>query len=99
MRTATSYTKEKIDELFTNLTGSGITRAEMDEAIAGVVGASPAQLDTLNELAVALSNDPNFVNTINAALADRVKGTVRLTVASMAPTTPEVNDLWLDTTN
>ncbi|SDP46069.1 Phage tail-collar fibre protein [Ralstonia sp. 25mfcol4.1] len=38
-------------------------------AIAALVNASPAQLDTLNELAAALGNDANFAATMTAALA------------------------------
>lgn len=42
-------------------------------AIAGLVDSSPATLDTLNELATALGNDPNFVTTITTALGNRVR--------------------------
>lgn len=38
-------------------------------ALAALVNASPAQLDTLNELAAALGNDANFAATVTAALA------------------------------
>ena len=37
-------------------------------AIAALVASSPATLDTLNELAVALGNDPNFATTMATAL-------------------------------
>lgn len=40
-------------------------------AIAGVVDSAPAALNTLNELADALGDDPNFAATLNAALALR----------------------------
>jgi len=38
------------------------------------------------------------VTGLDTALADRVKGVVRLTVASTAPSSPAVNDVWIDTT-
>jgi|GEM_PF-462829 len=41
------------------------------DAIAALVGSSPAALDTLNELAAALGNDPNFASTMTNALAGK----------------------------
>ena len=40
--------------------------------IAALVNSSPATLDTLNELATALGNDPNFATTMVNALAGKV---------------------------
>lgn len=40
-------------------------------AIAQLVASSPEALDTLNELAAALGNDPNFATTVNNALASK----------------------------
>ncbi len=40
-------------------------------AIAALVDSSPAALDTLNELAAALGNDPNFATTMLNALAGK----------------------------
>lgn len=48
------------------------TRAEVEAAVAALVNASPAALDTLNELAQALGNDPNFASTVMAAIAAKV---------------------------
>ncbi|SQK21008.1 putative variable tail fiber protein [Escherichia coli] len=47
------------------------TTAFMKSAIAGMVGSAPAALDTLNELAAALGNDPNFATTMLNALAGK----------------------------
>lgn len=50
-----------------------IVNAEfVQAAIAALVSSSPAALDTLNELAAALGNDPNFATTITNALAGKV---------------------------
>ena len=46
-------------------------QAKADAAVAALVGASPAALDTLNELAAALGDDANFASTITAALAGK----------------------------
>ncbi|HCS1304835.1 TPA: phage tail protein [Salmonella enterica] len=40
-------------------------------SIAAMVGSAPAALDTLNELAAALGNDPNFATTMINALAGK----------------------------
>lgn len=48
------------------------TTAFVQAAIAALVNSSPATLDTLNELATALGNDPNFATTITNALAGKL---------------------------
>ncbi len=48
------------------------TTAFVTAAISALVGASPSQLDTLNELAAALGNDANFASTITATLAAKL---------------------------
>lgn len=45
------------------------SQADINAAIAALVAASPATLDTLNEIATALGNDPNFATTMLNALA------------------------------
>lgn len=47
------------------------TTAFVKAAIAGLVGSSPEALDTLNELAAALGNDPNFATTVMNSLAGK----------------------------
>ncbi|MFV4758091.1 phage tail protein [Citrobacter freundii] len=48
------------------------TTAFVKSAVAGLVGSSPEALDTLNELAAALGNDPNFATTVMTALAGKM---------------------------
>ena len=55
--------KTKLSE-FTNDSGFQ-TSAQVDNAISKLVGAAPETLDTLNELAAALGNDPNFATTVS----------------------------------
>lgn len=47
------------------------TTAFVKAAIAALVDSSPAALDTLNELAEALGNDPHFATTVTNALAGK----------------------------
>lgn len=42
-----------------------------DTALADLVGSAPAALDTLNELAAALGDDPNFATTITNLIAQK----------------------------
>ena len=52
----------------TTLNGYGITDAytktQVDNKISGLVNSAPETLNTLNELASALGNDPNFATTV-----------------------------------
>ncbi|EHX6852819.1 tail fiber protein [Salmonella enterica subsp. enterica serovar Livingstone] len=47
------------------------TTAYVRAAISALVGSSPEALDTLNELAAALGNEPNFATTMTNALAGK----------------------------
>ncbi|VCU63139.1 MULTISPECIES: hypothetical protein [Pseudomonas] len=52
-------------------TDQAASTAFVRAAIAALVGSSPEALDSLNELAQALGNDPNFATTMNNALASK----------------------------
>ena len=47
--------------------------ALIDDAISNLVNGSPAALDTLQELAAALGNDPAFANTMATAMGNRLR--------------------------
>lgn len=69
------------------------TDAEIDARIAALVDAAPGALDTLNELAEALGNDPNFATTVTNNIASKVSLTGNETIAgvktfSSAPVVP-----------
>ena len=53
----------------TSVWSSSKTDAEIDAAVAALVSAAPGLLDTLDEIAAALGDDPNFAATITASLA------------------------------
>ena len=46
-------------------------KIDLENAIAALLNAPPAALDTLNELAAALGDDPNFATTMTNALAGK----------------------------
>lgn len=48
------------------------TPADVSTAVSNLVAAAPGTLDTLNELAAALGDDPNFATTITASIALKV---------------------------
>ncbi len=44
----------------------------VNSGVAGLVNSAPAALDTLNELATALGNDPNFATTISGQIGGKL---------------------------
>ena len=48
------------------------TESYVDLAVAGIVDSAPATLDTLNELAAALGDDPNFATTTATAIGEKL---------------------------
>ena len=52
-----------------NLAYAAVSASYIDNAIANVVGLSPESLDTLNELAAAINDDPNVFNTLSNAIS------------------------------
>ncbi|RZN38897.1 shikimate transporter [Escherichia sp. E2593] len=72
--------------------GNEIANAEfVRKLLAALVDSSPEALDTLNELAAALGNDPNFATTVTNALAGKQPLNDMLTAVSQI--TPEENTL------
>ena len=51
---------------------SKVTMSEVDVEIEKIIGAAPEALDTLQELANALGEDPNFATTVTNALSNKV---------------------------
>ncbi len=76
------YTKSEIDTKLTSkanktttLSGYGITDAytkpQVDKKVSDLVNSAPETLATLNELASALGNDPNFATTIATQIGNK----------------------------
>ena len=57
-----------------NHSGVYATPSDVSTAISNLIASSPATLDTLNELATALGNDPNFATTIATSIGNREPG-------------------------
>jgi hypothetical protein len=58
---ANVYTKTEVDDISTNTLQ--FANSYTDTKVASIVNSAPVTLDTLNELAAALGNDPNFATT------------------------------------
>lgn len=65
---------ENAEQLGGVAAASYATTAAVTAQINALVAAAPGTLDTLNELAAALGNDPNFASTIAATLAGKLDG-------------------------
>ncbi len=65
------------------------TTAFVKSAIAAMVASAPAALDTLNELAAALGNNPNFATTMTNALAGKQPADATLTALAALATSAD----------
>jgi len=87
------------------------TKSYVDTAVANLIDAAPAALDTLNELAAAINDDASFVTTVTNAIGDKVAkagdsmtgnldfgGTNKVTgLASPSSSTDAANKSYVDT--
>ena len=64
----------------TDMTGN--VKNYIDTEVAGIVDTAPAALDTLNELAAALGDDPNFATTISTTIGGKVSQSLALTAGN-----------------
>lgn len=55
----------------TRIASQKAVKAAIAAAVAGLLNSAPGALDTLNELAAALGDDPNFAATVTAAIAGK----------------------------
>lgn len=53
-------------------TGDAATKGYVDQQVSNLVDSAPGTLDTLNELAAALGDDPNFATTITNSIASKL---------------------------
>lgn len=60
------------------------SQAYVNQAIANLVDTSPALLDTLNEIAAAINDDPNFSTTVTTAIATALASSKSYTDAAVA---------------
>ena len=66
-------TNATITNLSTHVnTGDAASKGYVDTQVANLVDSAPGTLDTLNELAAALGDDPNFSTTITTSIATKL---------------------------
>jgi len=81
---AISPTFDNVRSTPTTLAGYGITdgktaaqiTSEIQAAVAALIDGAPGAIDTLNELAAALGDDPDFATTVTNALASKLAASV-----------------------
>ena len=72
------YTDARVLSYLT--TNTYATQSYVGTQVANLVAAAPATLDTLNELAAALGNDPSFATTVSTSIGTKVPQTRTLTI-------------------
>ena len=76
------YTDARVGTYLT--TNSYATQTYVGTQIANLVASAPATLDTLNELAAALGNDPSFATTVATSIGTKVPQTRTITINGTA---------------
>ena len=79
------------DDLAEGSTNLFYTDARVDARINNVIDSAPAALDTLNELAAALGDDPNFATTVSTQLSLKANSADLATVATSGSYTDLAN--------
>jgi len=72
------YTDARVSTYLT--TNGYATQTYVNTAVSNLVDAAPSTLDTLNELAAALGDDPNFATTVATSIGTKVPQTRTLTI-------------------
>lgn len=78
----------------TSSANSALTDANSytDNAIASLVNTAPATLDTLNELAAALGDDPNFATTVTNQIAGKADSSHTHPISDVTDLQTELNN-------
>lgn len=69
---ANSYTDSLIGDVTVDGTGGNTVTDRIATAVSNLVDSAPGTLDTLNELAAALGDDPNFATTVATDIGTKV---------------------------
>ena len=91
------YTDTRVGNYLT--TNNYATETYVGTQIANLVDSAPTTLDTLNELAAALGDDPNFATTITTALGNKLNTSDFTTTADTWLGTKTTDNLSEGTTN
>jgi hypothetical protein len=76
------YTDARVGTYLTN--NSYATQTYVNTAVSNLVDAAPGTLNTLNELAAALGDDPNFATTVATNIGTKVPNTRTITINGTA---------------
>ena len=74
-------TNERFDRYLEVSNANFATTSDIDTAIANLVNTAPTTLDTLNELAAALGDDPNFATTVTTNIGQKLGATATVTLS------------------
>ena len=74
-------------------TSDAATKGYVDTQVANLVDSAPGTLDTLNELAAALGDDPNYATTITNALAAKLSLSGGTMTGAIAMSTNKITGL------
>lgn len=94
VKAATAAAGAQINDATTATTtvwSSTKTNTSINSAVSALVAASPATLDTLDELAAALGDDANFAATTATALGNRVRVDAAQTLTEIQKTQGRTN--------
>jgi hypothetical protein len=69
---ANTYTDDLIGDATVDGTSGNTVTDRISSAVSNLVDSSPETLDTLNELAAALGDDPNFATTVANSIGEKV---------------------------
>jgi hypothetical protein len=69
------------------------TTAFVQTALSGLVASAPTTLDTLNELAAALGDDPNFATTVSNSIGTKVTANTAITAGTATKITFDTKGL------
>jgi hypothetical protein len=78
-------------------TADAATKGYVDTQVSSLVDSAPGTLDTLNELAAALGDDPNFATTITNSLAGKLSLTGGTMTGAIAMGTNKITGLGTPT--
>lgn len=67
------------------------TEAQVSAKVSALVNNAPETLDTLNELAAALGNDPNFATTVTNQIAQKADKTALSSYATKSEVNAKVS--------
>jgi hypothetical protein len=75
------------------------TKGYVDTSIAALIDTAPGTLDTLNELAAALGDDPNFATTVSNEIATKVSKAGDTMTGALAMSTNKITGVGNPTAN